>query len=365
MSRLVCVPSGEQGNGGRVEGPAPGESVVMAIDVAQSKWVYCLRWGGQERRRLSTPGELRHLQSLVRHYSHCQLHVVYEACGFGFEIAWWLQEQRIDVMVIAPSRVERAPGRRVKTDRVDAAMLAFKREQNQLKPIYIPDRVTHENRQLARTYRQALKDRRRAQTRIRSLLQEHGRVGPVPSAGWAAYRTWLMEQDLAPPVSSSVQALSALRHSADEQLKGLKRQLLALAKTPTYDALTQTLSEQPGVGPFAAILLILELATMSRFRSGKALVHYLGLTPSEYTSGDVVRRGPILKCGPGVVRALLVQCAWRSIRRGHGDPELRALYDRLEPKARSKRAIIAVTRSLTMKLYASWNRLENTLAPAA
>lgn len=365
MRRLVCAPMGEQADRGRVEVPAAGESVVLAIDISQSKWVYCVRWGGRERRRLSTPGELHHLQSLVRKYAHCQLHVVYEACGFGFEIAWWLQEQQIDVMVIAPSRIERVPGRRVKTDRVDAGMLACKREENQLKGIYIPDRTTHENRQLARTYRQALKDRRRAQTRVRSLLQEHGRVGPSPKLGWASYRKWLTEQELPAPVATSVQVLLTLRQGAEEQIKALKRQLLTLADSSPYDVLTRALSQQPGVGRFAAIVLILELATMSRFRSGKALVHYLGLTPSEYSTGDMVRRGPILKCGPGVVRALLVQCAWRSIRRDHGDPELRALYDRLEPRAMSKRAIIAVTRALTMKLYAHWASAENSLATAA
>ena len=99
--------------------PAPGTAVSMAIDVSRSKLVYCLRWNGAEQRRLSTPAELQHLQAVVAQYRHCQLHVAYEACGFGYEPAWWLQEQQVAVTVIAPSRVERAPGRAVKTDRMD------------------------------------------------------------------------------------------------------------------------------------------------------------------------------------------------------------------------------------------------------
>jgi transposase len=357
MNRLVCVPLEEQERRSKGARPQADEPVIVAIDVSRSKWVYCVRWGGQER-RLSTPGELCHLQALVREYASSQLHVVYEACGFGFEIAWWLQEQQIDVMVIAPSKVERAPGRRVKTDRLDAAKMALKREQRQLKGIYVPPRPRHEDRQLARTYVQTIKDRRREQTRIRSLLQEHGRLGPSPALGWAPYRNWLGEQQLPPPVATSVRALLALRESADRNAKEIKREILALAHTPQYSPIIRALTKQPGVGPFSAMLLVLELITMTRFRSGDALAHYLGLTPSEYSTGETVRRGPILKCGPGVVRALLVQCAWRSIRRDQGDPKMRAFYDRLRPKAQSKRAIIAVARQLAVSLYTRWTSAE-------
>jgi transposase len=361
MSTLVCIPLEEQAGWSKGAQPQAGEPVILAIDVSRSKWVYCLRWGGQEQRQVSTPGELRHLQALVRKYASSQLHVVYEACGFGFEIAWWLQEQQIDVMVIAPSKVERAPGRRVKTDRIDAAKMALKREQGQLKGIYVPSRPRHEDRQLGRTYVQTIKDRRREQTRIRSLLQEHGRLGPPPAAGWAPYRAWLENQQLPAPVASSVRVLLALRESADRNAKEIKREILAIAKHPPYSSIIGALTEQAGVGPFSAMLLVLELITMTRFRSGQALAHYLGVTPSEYTSGPIVRRGPILKCGPGVVRALLVQCAWRSIRRDQGDPKLRALYDRLKPKAQSKRAIIAVARQLAVSLYARWTSEETPL----
>lgn len=364
MSTLLCVPLDEQARQSRVARPQAGESVILAIDVSRSKWVYCLRFGGQEQRRLSTPGELCHLQALVREYASSDLHVVYEACGFGFEIAWWLEEQQIDVMVIAPSKVERAPGRRVKTDRLDAAKMALKREQEQLKGIHVPNRTAHENRQLARTYLQAMKDRRREQTRIRALLQEHGRSGPSRALGWAPYRKWLQAQELPPPVATSVSALLALRESADRSTKDLKREILRLAQSPAYASIIRALTEQAGVGPFAATLLVLELITMTRFRSGKALAHYLGLTPSEYSSGEMVHRGPILKCGPGVLRALLLQCAWRSIRRDHGDPELRAVFDRLRPKAQNKRAIIAVARRLAMTLYARWTAAESSLAPS-
>jgi transposase len=305
---------------------------------------------------MTTPGTLEHLKAVVRRYEHCELHVVYEACGFGYQIAWYLRERGIDVMVIAPCTVERAPGRRVKTDRLDASKMACKREQSQLKGIYVPSQPAHERRQLARTYVQARKDRRREQTRIRALLQEHGMLGPPPKLGWSAYATWLQQQTLPIPVAQCIGALLELRRCADECVKRLRSEMLLCAKEPQEAPVVTAIAEQPGIGPFSAIWLKLELLDIARFANGKALVHYLGLAPSEYSSGPIVRRGHILKCGPGVLRALLVECAWRAIRADHGDPELRSFYERLRTKGlQPKQAIVAVTRKLALRVYARWS----------
>jgi hypothetical protein len=102
-------------------GPQPGTEVTIAVDLSRSKWVYCVRWEGEERLRLSTGSEIKHVQALVRRYQGCTVHLTYEACGFGDQIAWWAREEKIAVTVIAPSRMERPPGLQVKTDRLDVA----------------------------------------------------------------------------------------------------------------------------------------------------------------------------------------------------------------------------------------------------
>lgn len=333
--------------------PTPGTPVSIAIDVSRSKLVYCVRWNGAEQRRLSTPAELRHLQAVVAQYRDCRLHVAYEACGFGYEPAWWLQEQQIAVTVIAPSRVERAPGLRVKTDRMDAGKVARKLEQGELKGIYIPPRAVHEQRQLGRTYAQCVRERQRAQIRIRSLLQEQGRLGPEPGAGWTAYRTWLAAQELPAPVRACVQAHEELRALADQQAQGLRRALLQVARGAAYRPLVRALCGQAGVGPLSAIRLVLELGSIERFASGPALAHYLGLTPSQYSSGELDHRGHILKCGPGALRGLLLQCAWAAVRPGR-DAALRGVFERLAPRCGRKRAIVAVARRLAVQLYRRW-----------
>ena len=263
--------------------PQPGTEAKIAVDLSRSKWVYCVRWQGAERLRLSTGGELKHLQALVRRYEECRVHLAFEACGFGYELAWWAQHEQIAVTVIAPSQMERPPGLQVKTDRLDVGRMARQLEDGSLKGIYVPGRAGHERRQVVRTYGQAVKERKRAQVRLRSLLQEHGRIGPTPRAGWKAYREWLG---------------------------------------------TPTLPQRVQLGPHAPA-------------------------------------GHIAKCGPGSLRAAMLQCGWASVRPS-GDATVRAVYDRLAPRTGKKRAIIAVTRRLVVRLRARWREvLEEGRAAAA
>jgi len=290
---------------------------------------------------------------VVGQYRDCQVHVAYEACGFGYEPAWWLQEQHVAVTVIAPSRVERVPGLGVKTDRLDAGNLARKLEKGELKGIYIPPRAVHEQRQVSRTYAQCVRDRQRAQIRIRALLQEQGRLGPEPSAGWTAYRTWLAAQELPVPVRACVQVHEQLRGHADQHAQRLRRELLQLARRAEYRPVVQALCTQRGVGPLSAIRLVLELGSIDRFARRAALPHYLGLTPSQYSSGELDHRGHILKCGPAVLRGLLLQCAWAAVRPGR-DAVLRAVFERLAPRRGRKRAIVAVARRLAIQLHRRW-----------
>jgi transposase len=333
----------------------PDQVVSIGIDLGRSKWAFAVSWGGEVRRRLATPGSLHHLDSLLEHYRQCPVQVAYEACGFGYEIAWHLEERKIPVTVVAPVTIERASGPRVKNDKIDAAALARKLEKGDLKGIYIPTRREHEDRQLSRTYVKALKARQRAQVQIRALLQEQGRIGPAPASGWTAYAAWLrLQREMPASVAASIEELGKLRETAAESTQRLKGAILALAKRPEYTAVASALRRQPGVGPFTAIRLVLEIGTIERFRTAGSFTHYLGLTPSEYSSSEMTRRGHILKCGPGYIRSWLLECAWKAVRPKGGDEQLQKCFERLAPRIGRKRAIIAVARRLALRLRARW-----------
>ena len=334
-----------------VSGPEPGQVVSIGVDVSRTKWVINVRWGGREQRRLSVPAELRHLEALVAAYAGAAVQLAYEACGFGYEIAWTLRARGVAVTVVPPSTVERAPGAAVKTDRLDARALAEQLEQGRLKRVHVPTRDDQARRQLSRTYDQALKDKKRTQARIRALLQGQGRLGPLPAAGWPAYERWLAQQALPAPVQVALDELLALRIAALASVRRLKHALAAVARDAAYAPVVNALAAQGGIGPFTAIRLRLELGDITRFRTADAFAHYLGLTPSEYSSGDRVTRGPIAKRGPGHLRGWLIQCAWASVRR---DPVLRDCFQRLRGRTGDKRAIVAVARRLALRVRARW-----------
>lgn len=364
MKKLVVVAAPGQGRHEVRRRPDTGQDVWIGVDISRSKWVYNVRWGGQEQRKLSTAGELHHLQTLAGEYQDCAVHVVYEACGFGYEIAWWCQGQGIDVVVVAPSTIEQAPGSRVKTDRLDAGKLARDREQGRLKGVRIPTRDQHAHRQLSRTYAQALKDKQRAQARVRSLLQEQGRIGPAPAAGWAAYLRWCSTQELPEPVAQCLTELLHLREAALATVKRLQAALYKLSAQAPYAPVVRGLAAQAGVGTFTAIRLVLELGDMQRFPTAGSFPRYLGLTPSEYSTGETERRGHLTKCGPRFIRAWLIQCSWVSVMPKR-DPRLRAVFERLAPKIGKKAAIVAVARRLALRLRARWIEVLTTQEVAA
>jgi transposase len=364
MKKLVVVVGTGQERIETRRKPGRGEDVWIGVDVSRSKWVYKVRWGGHEQRQLSTPGALQHLQALVQEYQGCKVHVVYEACGFGYEIAWWCQEKGIDVLVVAPSTIEQAPGSRVKTDRLDAGKLARDREQGRLKGVRVPTRTQHAHRQLSRTYAQALKDKQRAQARVRSLLQEQGRIGPPPAAGWNAYLRWLTTQELPEMVAQCLTEMLHLRAAAVASIKRLRAAVHKLSAQAPYAPVVRGLEAQAGMGVFTATRLVLELGDIRRFRTAGSFPRYLGLTPSEYSTGVMERRGHLTKCGPRFIRAWLIQCAWASIRPGR-DARLRAVFERLAPKIGKKRAIVGVARRLALRLRARWLEVLATQEVAA
>jgi len=144
-----------------------------------------------------------------------------------------------------------------------------------------------------------------------------------------------------------------LREAAVASVKRLERALLELSKQEPYAAVVRGLQAQAGVGAFTAIRLVLELCDIRRFARAGSFPRYLGLTPSEHSTGENERRGHLMKCGPRVVRGWLIQCAWISVQPGR-DAQLREVFERLAPKIGKKRAIVGVARRLALRLRARW-----------
>jgi len=341
------------------QSPRTGEVVYIGIDQGLNKWVYAIRWGGEQREAFAGPSELSHLQAFVKRFAGHEVRVVHEACGFGYQISRWAQqyrEQIVRVTVVPPSTIEQQPGRRVKTDRIDARKLARKLEQGELKGVWVPSVEQEQARQISRTQQQMAQERRRAQIQVRSLLTAHGYKAPPGTTSWSAYERWLDQLPLPAALQQCAGYLRALRkHAAHSEQKLLQR-LRKMSQAQPYAAVVQTWTKNMvGIGWLSAMRILLELGDVGRFPKRGSLPHYLGVTPSEYSTGDEVHRGAVMRCGPARVRSWLIESAWIAVRR---DPQLKQRFYRIAGPSRSaaqrKVAIVAVAHQLAIKLRALW-----------
>jgi len=354
MEKYVLKPRSE-----RQSVPTAGEVVYIGLDQGLNKWAYAIRWGGEQRESFAGPSELSHLQGLVKRFAGNEVRVVHEACGFGYQISRWAQQytdQVVRVTVVPPSTIEQAPGRRVKTDRIDARKLARKLELGELKEVWVPSVEQEQARQLSRTQQQMARERRRAQVQVRSLLKAHSYKAPQGTKAWSAYARWLKPLQLPAPLQQCVGHLLALREHAAHSEQELLRGLHTMSHAQPYAAVVQVWTKQvAGIAWLSAMRILLELGDLRRFPTRGSLPHYLGLTPSEYSTGDEVHRGPVLRCGPARVRSWLIESAWIAVRR---DPQLKALFCRIagpSPSAPQKKvAIVAVAHRLARTLRALW-----------
>jgi transposase len=129
----------------------------------------------------------------------------------------------------------------------------------------------------------------------------------------------------------------------DKQTRILKN----LAKIPLYSKRVKIITSIPGVGVITAMEILLELQDVSRFRRADQLAAYVGLTPSQYTTGDKVRMGRITGIGKDSVRAALVEASWWLIRK---DKTMRNKYENIKARSGGKRAIVAVARNLLLRI---------------
>jgi transposase len=148
-------------------------------------------------------------------------------------------------------------------------------------------------------------------------------------------------------MQESFKCLLEQYHFLDGQIVKQTKLLRELSKTELYRERVELLMTIPGIGMIAAMELLLELQNVRRFQRADQLAAYVGLTPSQYTSADKVRMGRITRVGKNSLRATLVQASWALIRK---DGVMQEKYERLKVRSGGKRAIVAVARTLLIRM---------------
>ena len=305
-----------------------------------------------------------------------QLHFVYEAGPCGYGIYRHLTRKGFDCKVIAPSMIPRKSGDRIKTDRRDAIMLARLHRAGELTAVYVPDNQDEAMRDLSRAREDAVIATRKAKQRLKAFLLRNGLTYSGRSKWSKAYFNWL--SDIGMPHPAQQVALQEYINAVHENLSRVDRlteQIRQMVPDWRLAPIVSALQSARGVSLIVAVTLLTEIGDLGRFDKPAQLMAYLGLVPSEHSTGDTIKRGEITKTGNGHARKVLVEAAWAYrmqprvsrilLKRQQGLPDqvcriawkaqlrLCARFRRLAAKGKNKQVVVtAIARELSAFLWA-------------
>jgi len=236
---------------------------------------------------------------------------VYEAGPCGYWLYRYLTRKGLSCHVVAPSLIPRKPGDRVKTDRRDAVMLARLMRSGDLTSIYVPGIEDEAIRDLSRGREDAMRDLKATKYRLKAFLLRQD-IRYEGRANWtAAHLRWLAEV-VCPTRAQQIVFQEYVRAVTEqhERLQRLEGELHAEVKGWRLYPVVEAIQALRGVELTSAVILMAELGDITRFDTPRQLMSYLGLTPSEYSSGERRRQGGITKAGNTHARRALVEGAW-------------------------------------------------------
>jgi transposase len=254
----------------------------------------------------------RLLDRLNKEFGGAVLLFCYEAGPCGYGLHRQLVEAGHDCEVVAPSMIPKKAGERIKTDRRDAIKLATFLRSGELTPVWVPDAEQEAMRDLTRARDDMKSQERKARQQLNAFVLRHGHHWPRGKSRWTkTHYNWLESIAFEQPylqivLQEYVDATKAATQRVNDLTEQIHRVLPSWSMAPVVDALVAL----RGIDVLAATVLLAELGDISRFDSPKQLMAYLGLVPSEHSSGGRRRQGAITRTGNGHARRMLVECAW-------------------------------------------------------
>jgi transposase len=304
------------------------DSVAIAVAVADGKPAESLG---------AVPNDIPGLiKRLLRLGPAASLRCCYEAGPTGFGLARRLNEAGIACEVIAPSLVPVQPGARVKTDRRDAQKLAHYLRSGDLTVIHVLDPATEAIRDLERARDDAKRAERAARHQLSKFLLRHGRWFEGKSTWGPAHLAWLAKQQFDNKAQQDV--MNDYREAVELATARVDRLTARLAeRVATWEQapLVTALQALRGVELVTAATLVAEVGDFRRFASAAELMSFVGLVPSEHSSGGSRRQGRITRTGNGHVRRILVESAWHYRRQPRMSKAIRARNDKVSAAVRA------------------------------
>lgn len=235
----------------------------------------------------------------------------YEAGPTGYGLYRQISRMGHTCLVVAPSLIPKRPGDRVKTNRRDALSLARQLRAGELTAVWVPDPRHEAMRDLTRARGAAVADLRSKRQQASGFLLRLGRHFAGKKTWTKAHMTWLASQKLehAEQRIAFEEMLLAIRQ-AQERVARLEEAIRTAVPEWSLAQVVEALMAMRGIDMVAATAFLAEIGNLSRFQTPRELMGYLGLVPSEQSTGDTIRRGPITKAGNRRARRVLVESAW-------------------------------------------------------
>lgn len=237
----------------------------------------------------------------------------YEASGCGFGLQRQLEKKGHLAVVVAPASLPRAANDRIKTDRRDARKLAMALRNGELQPIYVPSQAQEALRDYLRLYEDVKADLKKAKQRLLHFLHRHG-MRYTEGTNWTGkFWRWLQTVEFTQPMA--IETLEEYKDEVkrlDEKRLHLKQRVEELAAQEPYAEPVKKLSAFKGIATLTALSLVVEVGDFRRFARAEQFMAFLGLVPSEHSSGAKRRVGSITKAGNSHLRKLLVEAAWHA-----------------------------------------------------
>jgi transposase len=304
------------------------------------------------------PYRAEHLLNYVgKHFEGKKIAFAYEAGPTGWGLYDRLTHEGHHCVVAAPSMIPKVPGQRVKTNRLDSHKLSEHLRGGQLKSVHVPSESYRQLRQLVQLRDTFAQEIVATKLRIKAMLLFEGLEFPAAPAGsqWSLIvRGKLKKLSCSSAVRFKLdQLMESLESSEKRVLQTIKEIRRFYQQDPELCQAMKYLKSIPGIGEIVASHLLARIGDPQQITTVRQLAGFIGLVPTERSTGDRVARGHITRSGDGRLRSKLIQAAWSSIRQ---DPELREFYRSVyqrHPRDRAARkAIVAVARKLTTRIYA-------------
>lgn len=330
--------------------------LFVGLDVDKSRMAVTLMNHERLLQSLQMPHSSEHLlHYLGKHFAGSKIALVYEVGPTGFGLYDELTTAGHRCLVVAPAMVPTAPGKRVKTNRLDSRTLSQGLRGGELESIHIPSPPYRQLRHLVQLRDSHVRQMTAAKCRIKALLLYEGIEFPDPGRSWSAR---VLQAVGRLPGNDSVRfkldsLIASLQFHKLQAAAAQKQMRRFCQQEPELRQSIRWLLTVPGLGWITASHLVARLGDWRQLSHVGQIAAFVGLVSSEHSTGDDVQRGPITRSGDSRLRNKLIQAAWTAIRK---DAEFREFYRRIyrrhpRPVA-ARKAIVAVARKLTTRIYA-------------